>query len=204
MRHLLTTIFIAGAAAIGPLAFASPANDDNTEVDVLDLSISENMATPAVPGKSLGYVKGAMDQLRRYLAKDSLQVDVLRNNDVLQITIPCSDLFGPGSTELKQSAVEVLKPLRMVVREPEKYKILIAVHSDNTGDDIYADSITAARANAIDDLLWELASNQDTNVIPYGLGKDSPLHSNTSMINRALNRRVEIFIVPDRGLFGRK
>ena len=76
----------------------------------------------------------------------------------------------------------------------------MAVYGDNTGDDMYADSITSARANAIDDYFWTLMGEAETNVIPYGMGKDNPRKPNDSMLNRYANRRVEIYVVPDWGL----
>lgn len=173
---------------------------DDTPVDNLDLSVAENMATPVVPPKAKSYVKGAMDQLRRYFVKDGYNVQSLRDGEVLQITIPCSDLFGACAVELKPSAAAVLKPFATVVREPEKYKLLVSVHTDDTGDIMYADSITAMRANAIDDYLWQLASERETNVIPYGIGRDEPLRPNTSILDRAANRRVEFIIIPEVGM----
>ena len=51
-------------------------------------------------------------------------------------------------------------------------------------------------AGAIDDLLWQLADNDDTNIVIYGIGKDEPLNDNTTRRERRANRRVEFYIVP--------
>lgn len=169
-------------------------------IDPLELSVDENIATPEVPRKAKAYVTTAIDQLRRHFVKGGYTVEVLRDGEVLEITLPCSDLFGAGSVELKPKAADLLQPFRTVVREPSRYKILVAVHTDDTGDEQYTDSISAARANAIDDCLWQLAGENDTNVIPYGIGKDEPRVSNATRAGRAANRRVEFFIVPDTGL----
>lgn len=179
---------------------AHAATPDGETPDVLDMRLDENLATPEVPRKAQAYVTTAIDQLRRHIAKGGLSVKPMRNGEVLEIVIPCATLFAPGSLEVKPSAPRTLAPLTTVVREPRKYKVLVAVHSDDTGDTQYADSITAARANSIDDCLWQLANEKDTNVIPYGIGKDEPLGPNTSRNSREANRRVEIYIVPDRGL----
>ena len=171
------------------------------EQDVLELSLDQNLALPEVPKKAKTYVKTAMDQLRRHLVKSGFEAEMLRDGEVIELTVPCADLFGAGALDTKSAAAERLRPLAIVAREPNKYKMLVAVHTDDTGDDVYADSISAARANAIDDLLWQLAGVDETNVVPYGLGKDEPRVPNTTRINRATNRRVEIFIIPDRKLF---
>lgn len=198
MRILLSSLILILAAAASPAGAA--AADPVAEPDVLELSIDDNIATPAVPSKARTYIRTAMDQLRRMLLRSGMTVESLRDGEVLEVTVSCSSLFAPGATSLKPSAAEVLKPLAPIVREPSKYKLLVAVHSDDTGDEQYSDSITAARANAIDDHLWRQAGERDTNVIPYGIGRDEPRVPNVSRANREANRRVEIYIVPDNGL----
>lgn len=179
---------------------AMPASVCAQTDDVLEMSMDDNIATPEVPRKAKAYVTASMDQLRRLMLKNKYSVESLRDGEVIGITIPCSELFAPGSVELKAGADELLRPLGTVVREPQKYKMLVAVHTDDTGDDQYSDSISAARANAIDDCLWKIAGERDTNVIPYGIGKDEPLEPNTTRTGRANNRRVEIFVIPDDGM----
>lgn len=201
MKRYLSSSIIAAALVCGivatPLSAASP---ETAEPDALEMSVDENHATPEVPKKAKTYVVTAMDQLRRHLVKNGMTIEPLRDGEVLEITIPCSVLFASGSLELKKAGAEFLRPLGMVAREPNRYKMLVTVHTDDTGDDAYADSISAARANAIDDYLWQLAGEKETNVIPYGIGKDEPRLPNTSRTNREANRRAEIFIVPDDGL----
>lgn len=197
MRPIISlfTLLIICFTGICPAVFAA---DD--EVDVLELRLDENIATPEVPKKAKQYVHTAMDHLRRHLNKNGLNAASMRDGEVIEVTIPASDLFAPGALELKPQAKGKLQAFGVVVREPAKYKLLLAVHTDDTGDNQYADSISAARANAIDDCLWQIAGQKDTNVIPYGIGKDEPVQPNTSRNGRAQNRRVEIFIVPDKGL----
>jgi outer membrane protein OmpA-like peptidoglycan-associated protein len=35
-------------------------------------------------------------------------------------------------------------------------------------------------------------------MIPYGCGADEPLMANNSRVNRDANRRLEIYIIPDK------
>ncbi len=196
MRYFFSSIILILSAI-----FATFATDSNeTTLDPLEMSIDENLATPEVPKKAKKYVAATVDHLRRYFEKNGLHATPLREGEVLHISVSCSDLFGPCAVELRPSASEILRHFNVVVNEPQKYKLLVAVHSDDTGDDRYADSITAARANVIDDYLWQLVGEKDTNVIPYGIGKEEPLVQNNSRSNRATNRRVEFFIIPDNGL----
>ncbi len=171
------------------------------ESDPLDLTVSQNIETPEVPKKAKRYVLTAVSQLRQHLTDNGFEVETLRDGEVLQLSIPCSQLFAPCSIQLKPSAGNILSRLGSAIRTPGKYKVLVAVHSDDTGDDQYADSITAGRANALDDYFWELNEKQDTSVIPYGIGNEEPLQPNNTRANREANRRVEITIVPDYVLF---
>lgn len=188
--------FLFNALTLGSFS----AHAETVVEDALEMTFAQNLETPDVPKKAETYVRSHMDQLRRTLLKNGLNVKTLRNGEVLQATVLCDSLFGIGSVELKPAAAAILNRLGIVVRDPSRYKLLVAVHTDDTGDEQYADSISASRANAIDDALWQIASEKETNVIPYGIGKDEPLAPNTSRINRANNRRVEFFIVPEFGL----
>lgn len=166
----------------------------------LNLTLDQNIQQPEVPRRAKEYVRLHIDQLRRNLSKSGFNPTLVREDDVIKMTLLCDSLFYPGSVEIKPSALELLRKLGLVVREPSRYKVLVAVHTDDTGDEMYSDSISASRANAIDDALWVIAGEKDTNVIPYGIGKDNFILKNSSRANRSKNRRVEIYIVPDDGL----
>ncbi len=198
IRHLSLALTLTAALLAAPSIAAQA--DAETEPDALEMSVDENIETPAVPKRARTYVRTAMDQLRRMLLKKGLAVETLREGEVLEVTIKCSQLFAPCALNLKQSGTELLKGLSFIVNDPRKYKVLVAVHTDDTGDEMYSDSISAARANAIDDCFWQLAGGKETNVIPYGIGRDEPRMPNDSRSNRDANRRVEIYIIPDRGL----
>lgn len=201
MRQLRSLLLASAISAVCvATALAGPADPPAAEPDALEMSIEDNLETPAVPKKATTYVRTAMDQLRRSMLKKGYTATLLRNGEVLEITIPCSELFASCATELKPAGIKRLEGLGSLAADNDKYKLLIAAHSDNTGDEMYADSITAARANAIDDLLWQLSGRSDTNTVPYGLGSDEPLKPNTSRAGREANRRVEIYVVPDWGL----
>lgn len=179
---------------------------DNTSAeapDVLEMSLDQNINYPQVPKKAKSYVASVMDNLKRMLNKSGYEARLSRDGEVVEFSVRCDKLFAPGAVDLKPGADKVLHPLGAIVRDNTLYKVLVAVHTDDTGDEEYADSISAARANAIDDYLWTLAGEIDTNLVPYGIGKDEPVKPNNSMAGRAANRRVEFFIVPDQELIAR-
>lgn len=196
LTKALTILAMVLTATVMPATAAQPQTID----DPMELDINTNIATPALPSKQRQAVRDHIDKLRRSLLKHDLKVVSTRNGEVLHITIPAERLFAPNSTEIKASGLPVLAPLVQIARQPKVYKLLVAVYSDNTGDADYSDTLTAERANAVDGALYNAANVGELNLIPYGMGSDDPLVSNDSWLNRAANRRVEIFVVPDTGL----
>jgi outer membrane protein OmpA-like peptidoglycan-associated protein len=190
------------AIALGSVTlytYADSSNDDEP-LDELEMSIDENLAVPVIPSKSKSTIVTFMQYLSKSLKAADLKVEPMRNDEVLHIVMPCSDLFAPNAIELKASGKEKLSTLKSVVANPKLYKVLVAVHTDDTGDAEYADSITESRATSIDRCLFEVSGGIDTGVIPYGLGRDEPLTDNSSIELRAKNRRVEFYIIPTLAL----
>ena len=172
--------------------------------DPYAMSLEENINLPAVPAKKHNSVREAIDHLRSNFEKSGLTVAKQRQGEVLMISIPSSQLFRSNQTDLSPEGCKKLAILETLSNSQDKYKLLIAVHTDNTGDDVFADAITSGRANAIDDYMTENLGLSHMVIIPYGLGRDEPLTNNDSVNNRARNRRVEIFLVPQSPLFSKK
>lgn len=166
------------------------------EADIFEMSIDENMKTPVVPQKKARAVCQAVKETAAKIAAKGFSTSVVRNGEVIEITIPCSRIFSANTAHLKPSAYDLLHNLHKYVSRRDLYKVIVAVHSDNTGDEQYCDNLTAERANTIDDYFYNIGGKEETGIVPYGLGADEPLNSNSSMQQREQNRRVEIYLVP--------
>lgn len=191
LRRLVSILLVLVAGMALCSAYAA-AKDD---FDPLSADIEQNIAAPPVPHRQAEAVAAAMNALARKLKTEGYAAECVRSGEVVMITVPCSELFAPNSTTLKTDASKRLAGLLPYVKRTDNYKVLIAVHSDNTGDDMYTEQLTADRANALDQYFSAVVSNSD-NIIPYGLGADEPVAANTGVANRARNRRVEIYLVP--------
>lgn len=190
----LSIVLICGALLLP--GSVSAQKKGSAEFDPYSATIEENISTPGVNAKHSTMVAEAMGPLLRTLRKNGYSVDAVRNGEVVVVTIPAEKLFAPNSTELKDDAGAVLGPLKPYMARTDNYKVIIAAHSDDTGDELYAERLTADRANAVDDYYYRASGNTDTGFIPYGIGFDEPVAPNTGIKNRALNRRVEIYFVP--------
>ena len=131
----------------------------------------------------------------KYNPKGECTVEAFRNKEVLLVTIPAHLLFGPNMTELSSKAGEYLAPIRRYLKNPDTYRVMLVMHTDNTGSEPYREQLTADRVNAVFD--WFEESGSDTSYLfSYALGDDMPLKPNDSMDNRDRNRRLEIYLVP--------
>jgi len=193
LLRLSLTLFVALLCAV-----PSPAagKKDTHDFDPFTAGIEENIKTPAVPEKLNERVAAAMTKLQNTLANAGYKVEKVRDGEVVMVTIEASKLFGANSTELREKASSVLMPLVPYVRRTDNYKVVLAVHSDDTGDVRYADSLTADRASAIDGFITSKTGGGESGIIPYGLGFDEPVAPNSGIRNRAANRRVEFYFIP--------
>lgn len=167
------------------------------DINPSELDFESNLALPAVPEKAADAVASHMKMIAQALKKRSLDTDLYRDGEVVQIIIPCSDLFAPNDTVLKDKGKKILEPISQILNSPTMYKVIVAVYADDTGDDVYCDNLTDTRANAIDDFLTSVAQVAEVNTVPYGMGRSSSRAPNNSITNRSYNRRVEIYIVPE-------
>lgn len=172
----------------------------NADVDPLELEFDANLATPEIPRKLRETVINNVRSNVVHLRKHKFDVQTVRGGEVIEIVIPCDALFAANSTTLLPTAAQLLKPLAAYLHQPQMYKMLVTVHSDNTGSEEYAEALTEARVGAIDDLLTRMGGPQSL-VVPYAMGMEDPLTDNRTRVNRRKNRRVEIYLVPDKALF---
>lgn len=127
--------------------------------------------------------------------KGECSVEAYRNKEVLLVTIPAHVLFAPNSTELSQSASKYLKPLMRYMKDPDMFRVLLVMHTDNTGSEMYRDELTADRVDAV--LGWFDDQGADTSyTFSYAFGDEMPILPNTSMGNRDRNRRLEVYLMP--------
>lgn len=171
--------------------------------DAYDMTFDENLVAPKVTAKAQRGVRSHMKQVCASLAKQFGNVELVRDGEVVLVTIPASALFAANDTTVTASGRKLLGRFASAAKAPTMYKLIVAVHSDDTGDEQYQISLTEARANAVDDCLIVASGVENENIVPFGLGSDDPVSDNDTMAGRAANRRVEIYIVPDDGLIDR-
>lgn len=174
--------------------------DDNLD----DMSFVEMINSVEIDGKSADLIRKFQDKEgrnrlhnREYNSNNGCTVETYRNKEVLLVTIPASKLFMPNETTLRQGAGALLSPIKRYLKDPDMYRVLMVMHTDNTGSEAYRDNITEERAEAVFD--WFRDQHVNTKYLfPYAYGNEMPLVENNTMENRSRNRRLEIYLMPGR------
>ena len=181
---------------------SSFARDDDD--DIYELSLDENLATPEIKNdKQADRIQEFQYDMAIAFKKSNYAVEVMRDDEVIVITIPASQLFDPNDTVVNSVGEALLKPFLRMLKNPGFYKMLLVMHSDNTGSSVYTLNLTRQRVNAIYD--WFDENGSVEYVVPYALGDTDPvvdennnIVENNSVENRKRNRRLEIFLVPEK------
>lgn len=166
------------------------------EVEIYDLSLDENLELPEIRNdKQAQKIQDYQYDVAVQLKKNNYDVELMRDNEVIIVTIPAGQLFEPNDTCVTSLGKISLKPLLRYLKNPGFYKMLLVMHSDNTGSDRYTLELTRSRVNAVFD--WFDENGSVDFVVPYALGATDPINGNDSMDNRKNNRRLEIYLVPN-------
>lgn len=189
-------LYIITVCLVMPIYTWAKVDLDRYHREITELSVDDNLNSPAVPNKYMIGAQSAMSALSTRLSRSGFNTDLSeRDGLVLMVTVPLSQLFNSNDTILSHVAPGKLKSLVQPLRTPDKYKLLIVVHSDDTGSEEYLNNLTRARADAIRQWIADLGIPVD-GVVPYGLGYDEPLNVEVSRKGRAANRRVEFYYLP--------
>ena len=171
-------------------------NETDEHPDLTVLTIEENLEIPELSNKEAIRVRGIQKtEAERLKATKGFKIEMMRNNEVIRVTIPASSLFAPNDTSLHVNADAMLRPLLQCLRTPDYYHVLLVMHSDNTGNDAYTYELTTQRVLAVFDWLDRNGAITDF-VVPYAAGSHEPLVPNNSVENRSKNRRLEIYLIP--------
>lgn len=194
--------FLAGAvAALCAFALpfggsaATPAPDTEQTVDLSEYSLQENLHLPEVPKKQQSYIKEYMLREARSLQKMGYKIETMRRGEVVIASIPASKLFAPNDSTLLPGAAALLKNFLPYFRVPGRFKVILAMHSDDTGSEPYLYQLTERRIVSLYDYFDENARQTEL-LMGYPMGPSEPLAPNDSRQRRDDNRRLEIYIVP--------
>ena len=196
-QNIKTFKTVTSSSSVTPL-------NKSTEEDLDEIEFVEMLNSVPLDEKSADLIRKFQEKEgrnrlygREYNSKNGCTVETYRNKEVLLVTIPASALFAPNDTVLRKSAATLLSPLRRYLKEPDMYRVLMVMHTDNTGSELYREQLTEKRSQAVHE--WFVNQGADTSYLfPYAFGDDMPLVENNSMSNREKNRRLEVYLMPGK------
>lgn len=195
---ILLSVGIAGMVAQQNAPESDPYPDYQEDV-FMDMELAQNIVTPEIPKDLRASISAYQKKVADKLMKN-YTVDMMRNDDVFVICIPTDDLFLPNDTLFSGYAARVIDPVLKLMKDPYMYKILVAVHTDDTGSEQYRQKLSTSRIYTVYDWFMDAIDkgyiSEDLVIVPYAMGSSEPLVSNDTRKHRKENRRLEIYFVP--------
>lgn len=108
-------------------------------------------------------------------------------------------LFDTNSAKLKSGSTKVLVTALVDIKAQPGWLIVIAGHTDATGNAQRNLALSQARAEAVRDWMRSMGDIPVTCFAVQGYGASQPIASNETDAGRAANRRVDIRLVPEAG-----
>ncbi|ELY6346840.1 OmpA family protein [Cronobacter muytjensii] len=105
-------------------------------------------------------------------------------------------LFDTGQWRLRPGSTKVLVSALMGIRAKPGWLIVVAGHTDDVGDARANQQLSRRRAESVRDWMRDTGDVPESCFAVQGYGESRPVASNATAAGRALNRRVEIRLVP--------
>ena len=150
----------------------------------------------AIAGGAVGsYVDQQEAELRKEL--EDTGVSVTRRGDDIILNMPSHIGFSTGSADLNARSFPVLDSVAKVLVKYDKTLVEVAGHTDNVGNAESNLSLSKRRANTVAQYLIAKDVLRERAII-VGAGESRPMADNSTVEGRALNRRVELSLLPIR------
>ncbi|OKY25238.1 MULTISPECIES: OmpA family protein [Thalassotalea] len=153
-------------------------------------------AIGAIAGAAIGnYMDKQEEEFREELSGSG--IDVVREGDNIRLVMPSNITFATDQSYISSGFHNTLNDIAKVLNKYEKTLLSIEGHTDSTGASQYNQELSLKRASSVKNYLVQkniIASRLKVT----GYGETMPIANNNSASNRALNRRVEIQIIPNK------
>ena len=151
----------------------------------------------ALAGGSIGAYQDRQEaELRRQTAGTG--IDVSRDGDVIKLNLPDGVTFDFAKYDLKPEFYPALNTVAATLKEYNQTIVEVSGHTDSIGSDAANQTLSERRANAVAGYLVGQGVQRERLEI-VGMGERYPVASNDTDSGRALNRRVEIRLLPLQG-----
>ena len=150
-------------------------------------------AAKALAARQKSTIDGIVSSLKSMVSAGKLKV--VRRKGRLLVEISESLLFASGQSGLKAEGKEAISELAPLLAQVGR-EFQVTGHTDNVGTEAGNWKLSALRANSVVAVMIESGYPPDA-ISAAGFGPHHPVGSNDTPEGRALNRRVEIVLVPN-------
>ncbi|MCZ4060569.1 OmpA family protein [Pantoea sp. LMR881] len=112
------------------------------------------------------------------------------------IRLDSMSLFDSGKSALKAGSTKMLVNSLVGVKAKPGWLIVVSGHTDHTGNPQLNQTLSLKRAAAVRDWMRDTGEVPESCFAVQGYGESRPIATNDTPEGRALNRRVEISLVP--------
>ena len=152
---------------------------------------------PLGAGEAPAYMYRAEQELRQQTA--GIGIDVIHLADGVLIRVPASMTFDPGSAAIKPQIDATLTEVARTVKSFNRTYVDVLAHTDTSGTPSGNLALSQKRAAAAAVFLGRRGVAK-ARIASRGLGEGAPLYAvESSEVEKAANRRLEIRLVPYRG-----
>lgn len=183
----------AGIGAGVALAVSYMANKDKDSAE-RNRRLLRDAGIGAIAGAGVGYYMDSQEaKLRKQLRGSGVSVE--RDGDNINLVMPGNITFPTNQHNLKTDFYDVLDSVALVLEEFEKTIIVVAGYTDSKGSDAYNQTLSEERARSVADYL-KAKKIVEARFETVGFGEKNPVADNATEEGRALNRRVELTLMP--------
>lgn len=112
------------------------------------------------------------------------------------VRLDSMSLFDSGKSALKAGSTKMLVNSLVGIKAKPGWLIVVSGHTDNTGNPQLNQTLSLKRAEAVRDWMRDTGDVPESCFAVQGYGESRPVATNDTPDGRALNRRVEISLVP--------
>jgi len=137
-----------------------------------------------------------VDTVERVVLDTLYSVDTVQLSDtiftVIKNALPLPNvIFKSNSAIIRSSSVEGIKNLGDSLATHPELNMIIAGHTDASGDDNHNDTLSFCRAKSVRDVLVDSCGISPERLKFEGYGEKCPIEDNNSIEGKTTNRRVE-------------
>ncbi|MDQ6990383.1 MAG: OmpA family protein [Mariprofundaceae bacterium] len=188
-----------GAVAGAVIGYNSDSNRERGLARGLLLGAAGGAAVGAGVGSYMDKQQAEFNQ-QLSSERQSNQIEIQRlKNENLKITMNSEVSFDNNSSAMKPAFNQTLRKVANILQRYPKTTVRIVGYTDSRGSEAYNLNLSEKRAKSV---AWALQDNglSHQRVSVEGRGEANPRADNKNAAGRQLNRRVEMFIQPNKNI----